>query len=151
MSRRSLRQWTSDDHGPRAKVGFGGWRCRLVVAALGVVVLLDSRHQKAVAQDFLSTGVQTVANNVQSYVDTGKGGDYIDEVHVSFAVSTKSTQRCSRTVSGIRPPPQRLMLHGVSRRAWVMTDWAASASVVWCWALCRWSSSDALVIDTPWR
>ncbi|WP_460663295.1 hypothetical protein [Kribbella swartbergensis] len=60
----------------------------LLVAGLGVVVLLDVRHQKAVAQDFLSTGVPTMASTVQLHVDTGRGGDYIDEVHVVFSVAT---------------------------------------------------------------
>jgi len=62
----------------------------VVVAVLGVVVLLDVRYQRQVAQDFLSTGVQTVTNQVEIDVDTGKGGRYIDVVDVEFAVLSSS-------------------------------------------------------------
>ena len=62
----------------------------LVVAALGVVVLLDVRNQRAVAQGFLATGVEAVADQVVLHVDTGKGGSYIDLVELEYAVSSTS-------------------------------------------------------------
>jgi hypothetical protein len=74
----------------------------LVVAVLGVVVFLDVRYQRAVAQDFLTTGVETVADQVELHVDTGKGGSYIDEVEVVFAVSTES--HCATLTNSLGDP-----------------------------------------------
>jgi hypothetical protein len=70
----------------------------LVIATLGVVVLLDVRHQRDVADDFLANGTVTVVDHVELHVRTGKGGDYIDEVEVAFAASTGS-QRATLTNS----------------------------------------------------
>jgi hypothetical protein len=61
----------------------------LVATVLGVAALLDTRHQRAVAQDFLDTGVQTAADHVEVKVQSGKGGSYIDEVEVTYVVATK--------------------------------------------------------------
>jgi hypothetical protein len=61
----------------------------LVATLLGVVALLDMRHQRAVAQDFLDSGVATVADEVEVDVRYGKGGGYIDDVAVTFVVATE--------------------------------------------------------------
>ncbi|MEU4607430.1 hypothetical protein AB0F43_30975 [Kribbella sp. NPDC023972] len=61
----------------------------LVATLLGLVALLDIRHQRAVAQEFLDTGVATVADQVEVAVRYGKGGGYIDEVEVTFVVATE--------------------------------------------------------------
>ena len=61
----------------------------LAATVLGLVALLDTRHQRADAQDFLDTGVQTMADDVEVAVHYGKGGSYIDEVEVTFAVAAK--------------------------------------------------------------
>jgi hypothetical protein len=58
----------------------------LVATLLGLV---DIRHQRAVAQEFLDTGVATVADQVEVAVRYGKGGSYIDEVEVTFVVATE--------------------------------------------------------------
>jgi hypothetical protein len=61
----------------------------LVATVLGLVALLDTRHQRAVAQDFLDAGVQTIADDVEVAVQYGKGGSYVDHVDVTFAVAAK--------------------------------------------------------------
>ncbi|NIK59228.1 hypothetical protein [Kribbella shirazensis] len=61
----------------------------LVATILGLVALLDIRHQRAVAQDFLDTGVEMIADQVEVAVWYGRGGDYVDEVEVTFVVATK--------------------------------------------------------------
>jgi len=72
----------------------------LVVAVLGVTVLLDVRYQRAVAQDFLSTGVQTVTNQVEIDVDTGRGGRYIDTVDVELPVLSGSRHATLTNILG---------------------------------------------------
>jgi hypothetical protein len=59
----------------------------LVATLLGLVALLDIRHQRAVAQEFLDTGVETMADQVEVAVRYGKGGSYIDAVEVTFVVA----------------------------------------------------------------
>ncbi len=44
----------------------------LVATVLGLVAVLNTRHQRAVAQDFLDTGVQTIANSVEVAGSTGR-------------------------------------------------------------------------------
>ena len=61
----------------------------LVATVLGLVALLDIRHQRAVAQEYLDTGVETVADQVEVRVRYSKGGSYIDEVEVTFRVAGK--------------------------------------------------------------
>ncbi|WP_405065144.1 hypothetical protein OG558_24580 [Kribbella sp. NBC_01510] len=61
----------------------------LVATVLGLVALLDIRHQRAVAQEYQDTGVETVADQVELRVLYSKGGSYIDEVEVTFVVAAE--------------------------------------------------------------
>jgi hypothetical protein len=61
----------------------------LVATVLGLVALVDIRHQRAVGQEYLDTGVETVADQVEVRVRYGKGGSYIDAVEVGFVAGAE--------------------------------------------------------------
>lgn len=56
----------------------------VVAVILGVVAILDTRDQRALARSFLAVGTYVVANDVVLDVHSGRGGDYIETVDVSF-------------------------------------------------------------------
>ena len=64
----------------------------LVATCLGFVAFLDIRHQRAVGQEYLDTGVETVADQVELRVRYGRGGSYIDEVEVTYVVAAERRQ-----------------------------------------------------------
>jgi hypothetical protein len=75
----------------------------LMATLFGVVALLDTRNQRAAAQEFLDSGVATVADGVEIAVQYGKGGRYIDTVEVTFVVAT---QRHVATLSNSLGDPE---------------------------------------------
>jgi hypothetical protein len=59
----------------------------VVAVILGIVAVLDTRDQRALANDYLANGVHASADDVVVDVHTGRGGDYIETVEVTFGSS----------------------------------------------------------------
>ena len=70
----------------------------VVGMVLGLVALLDTRHQRSVGQEFLDMGIPAVADQVEVDVRYGKGGSYLDEVEVTYVLAG---QRRPATLSNI--------------------------------------------------
>ncbi|MEU4195384.1 hypothetical protein AB0E69_26020 [Kribbella sp. NPDC026611] len=64
----------------------------LALCLLGIAALIDSRQQRDLGAEFLATGVRVVAEDVVIEVGTGKGGDYLDAVDVTYTVAGQRRQ-----------------------------------------------------------